>query len=113
MTKIVDYYNCTKQIGPVEREPQVIKQSNGKDSKKKSDKLPVANPAISNGDASSVTCQICSMHHNTTNCPRLQVMMQDDAVKLGELFPGKLDKDSKWKGMKAAQGFESNEDADH
>ena len=56
LTKIVDHYNRTKQIGPVKRYSQVIKQSDGKDGKKKSDKLPVANPAISNGDASSVTC---------------------------------------------------------
>ena len=113
LTKIVDHYNRTKQIGPVKRDSQVIKQSYGKDGKKKSDKLPVANPAISNGDASSVTCQICSMNHNATNCPRLQAMMQVDAVKRGELFPGKSDKDGKWKGVKAGQGFESNEDTDH
>ncbi len=83
LTKIVDHYNSTKQIGPVKREPQVIKQSDGKDCKKKCDKLPVANPSISNGYASSVTCQICSMNHNSTNCPRLQAMMQVDAVKQG------------------------------
>ncbi len=34
LTKIVDHYNLTKQIGPVKREPQVIKQSDGKDGKK-------------------------------------------------------------------------------
>ena len=39
--------------------------------------------------------------------------MQVDAVKRGELFPGKSDKDGKWKGVKAGQGFESNEDTDH
>jgi hypothetical protein len=84
-----------------------------KTAKKKSDKLPVANPPISSGDASSVTCQICSMNHNATDCPRLQAMMQDDAIKRGELFPGKSNKDGKWKGVKAGQGFESNEDTDH
>ena len=40
-------------------------------------------------------------------------MMQVDAFKRGELFPGKSDKDGKWKGVKAGQGFESNEDTDH
>jgi hypothetical protein len=35
LTKIVDHYNSTKQIGSVEREPQVIKQSDEKDGKKK------------------------------------------------------------------------------
>jgi hypothetical protein len=40
-------------------------------------------------------------------------MMQVDAVKRGELFPGKSDKDGKWKGVKAGQGFESNKDTDH
>ncbi len=41
LTKIVDHYNRTIQIGPVKRESQVINQSDGKDGKKKSDKLPV------------------------------------------------------------------------
>ena len=31
LTKIVDHYNRTKQIGPVKRETQVIRQSDGKD----------------------------------------------------------------------------------
>ncbi len=34
LTKIVDHYNRTKQIGPVKRKPQVIRQSEGKDCKK-------------------------------------------------------------------------------
>ncbi len=86
LSKKVDHFNCTKQIGPVKRQPQVIKQSDGKDSKKKSDKLAVANPEIRHGDASTVTCRICSMNHNATNCPRFRAIMQEDAVKRGELF---------------------------
>ncbi len=112
LSKIVGHYNSTKIFGPVKREPQVVKQSDGKDGKKKSDKPAVANPAISNGDASSVTCQICSMNHNATNCPRSRAMMQEDAVKRGEHFPGKSDKDGKRKVVKAGKGFESNEDTD-
>jgi len=34
LSKIVDHYNRTKQIGPVKREPQVVKQSDGKDGKR-------------------------------------------------------------------------------
>ncbi len=35
LRKIVDHYNCAKQIGPVKREPQVVRQSDGKDCKKR------------------------------------------------------------------------------
>ena len=45
LTKIVHHDNRTKQIGPVKREPQVIKQSDGKDGRKKNDKPAVADPA--------------------------------------------------------------------
>jgi hypothetical protein len=72
----------------------------------------VANPAISNGDASSVTCQICSMNHSTTHCPRFWAGQQTDAVRRGELFPGKSDKDGKRKVVEAGQGFDTSEDTD-
>ena len=65
----------------------------------------MANPAISDGD---VTCQICHMNHSATNCPKFRAMQQDDAVRQGEFFPGKSDKDSKWKGAKTSQNLDSN-----
>ncbi len=112
LSKIVDHYDRMKRIGPVKHEPPVVKQSDGKDGKKKNDKPAVANPAISDGDASSITCQLCHMNHNASNCPMFQTLKQRDAVRRGELFPGKTDKESKGKGAKADQELESNEDAD-
>jgi hypothetical protein len=106
LSKNVDHHNSTRQIGPVKRELPVVKQSDGKDGKKKSDKV-VANPAISDGD---VTYQICHMNHSATTCPKFRVMQQDDAVRRGELFPGKSDKDGNRKGAKTGQNLDSNEE---
>ena len=95
LSKIVDHCNHAKQIGPVKRDLSVDKQSDGKDSKKKGDKSVVANPAISDGAASSKQCQLCNLPHSAINFPMFQALKQQDAVKRGELFPGKSDKDCK------------------
>jgi hypothetical protein len=87
-----------------------LSKSDGKDSKKKNDKSAVANPAISDGDAGSVTCKTCRMNHSATNCPRFQAMQQEDVVRRGELFPGKSDKDGKKRGAKTNHNIESSEE---
>jgi hypothetical protein len=56
------------------------KQSDGKDSKKKGDESVVANPAITDGDMSSVTRQLCHMNHQASECPVFLALKQQDAV---------------------------------
>ncbi len=72
LSKIVDHYNCIKQTGNTKCDASADKQSDGKDTKKKGDKLAAANPAIKDSTASSKQCQLSSHDHNATECPLFQ-----------------------------------------
>ncbi len=88
LSKIVDHYNCMKQIGPTKCDVPADKQNDGKDKKKKGDKQAVANPAIKDSATSSKQCQLCSLDHNATEFPLFQELKIQRATKQGELFPG-------------------------
>jgi hypothetical protein len=110
LSKTVDHYNSMKQIGPTKCEAPADKQNDGKDTKKKGDKPGVANPAIKDSAASSEQCQLCSLDHNAMECPLFQELKKQRAIKQGELFPSKSDKDGKRRGARASQNLDSSEE---
>ena len=90
MIDVVDRYICINDaMGPVKSQ-QSDKQGDEKDSKKKGDKSALLNPALKSG---SIICQICQLEHSVINCPLVKELENQSAVRRGELFPGKSDKD--------------------
>jgi hypothetical protein len=105
--RVIDHYNNTRRIGPVNRHPSVDKQNYGKDSQKKGDKSMAANPAISDGDASSLTCQLCHINHSATNCPlflTLRQQLQPNEENFFQASPTKTVKGGEQRQAKASQG---------
>jgi hypothetical protein len=49
LSKIIEHHNCMKPIGPAKCDSPSDKSSDGKDSKKRSDKSATANPALRSG----------------------------------------------------------------
>jgi hypothetical protein len=68
LSQIIEHHNRMKQIGQAKCDSPTDKSSEGKDSKKKSDK-PTANPALRSGTEGSITCQLCSLEHSAKDCP--------------------------------------------
>jgi hypothetical protein len=54
LSKIIEHHNRMKQIGPAKCDSASVKQSDGKDSKKKGDKSVIANPALKSDMESSI-----------------------------------------------------------
>ena len=109
LSKIIEHHNRMKQIGPAKCDSPTDKSSEGKDSKKKSDKQ-TANPAFRSGAEGSITCQICSSEHSAKECPLFFELKKQSAIRRGELFPGKSDKDGKRKGTKDGKERDSGDE---
>ena len=111
MIDVVDrYIRINDAMRPVKSQ-QSDKQGDEKDSKKKGDKSALVNPALKSGNEGSIICQICLLEHSAINCPLVKELRNQSAVRRGELFPGKSDKDGKKKGAKGSQEFNLVEDA--
>ena len=111
LSKIIEHHNRMKQIGPAKCDSATVKQSDGKDSKKKGDKSATANPALKSDIESSIKCQICSLEHSAKDCPMFYELKKQSAARRGELLPGRPDKDSKRKGSKGSQELDSSEES--